>query len=151
MTELEDQIRREVAAHGFHVVIIRADGDDPGYAFTLGLASNHGHPELCCFGLDEGEQGGPLHEFLDAAARMVVEGSRFEAGTQVPGLVERFDIAVREVIPGRRDEWLGFGVRFHKNRGFDCVQLVWPDATGRFPWESDCDPQAAAVQPLLDR
>lgn len=151
MTDFENQIRREIDANGYHIVIIRAEGDDPGYAFTLGLASNHGHPELCCFGLDEGEQGGPLHEFLDAAATMVVEGTRFEAGTLVPGLVERFEIAVRAVTPERRDEWLGFGARFHKNRGFECLQLVWPDQTGRFPWESDCDPRVLAVQPLLDR
>ena len=42
----------QVRESGWQVMMIPADDDSPGWAFTIGLWHSHGLPELAMFGLD---------------------------------------------------------------------------------------------------
>ncbi|MBK8980448.1 MAG: DUF4262 domain-containing protein [Planctomycetes bacterium] len=154
LAEVERQVREEIRAHGFHVVLVQSDGSGPAYGFTVGLWSSYRHPEIVVFGLDDGEQGGPLHELLDLAGERVRDGERFVVGTLVEGLVDRFACAVRPVAPQRVAEYLDF---VHRIAGtgpevaVEVVQLVWPDARGRFPWDAGFAKDLAPLQPLLGK
>jgi len=38
---------------------------------------------------------------------------------------------------------------FYGGDDFPCLQIVWPDRAGRFPWEADFDAQFEGNQPDL--
>ena len=48
-------------------------------------------------------------------------------------------------------EYLGTALWFYRKspQPFPCLQLVWPDRSGRFPWESGCDARLRKDQPIL--
>ncbi|HEY6221000.1 MAG TPA: DUF4262 domain-containing protein, partial [Candidatus Eisenbacteria bacterium] len=47
----EDFINEAVAKYGWAVQMIPGDGDDPAFAYTVGLFKSYGHPEIITFGL----------------------------------------------------------------------------------------------------
>jgi hypothetical protein len=142
-------IRRTLAAEGWQVVLAGADAGRPAYAFTIGLSRAHDHPELVVVGLDDAEPEGPAHELLEAAAEMVAEGHRFEAGAVDTELLENHSVAVRAVSSRAAEEYLGL---LHEVLGeqIAAVQLVWPDRRGLLPWSPACDPAVVARQPVLE-
>lgn len=150
LERIEAQVRAAIAAQGYHVVLVQAEGDEPAYGFTVGLWSTHRHPEVVSFGVDDGSHAGTMHHMLDLLAERVVAGERFHDGERVEDVIERYRCAVRAVHPARISEYLDFAARIHGGASFDCVQLVWPDAGGRFPWEEGFDRTLLRLQPLLD-
>jgi hypothetical protein len=148
MDDLLDRIRAEIEAHGWQVVLFPAEGDAPAYGHTVGLSTRFDHPELVICGLDEGADGGVMHDVLEAAAELVAGGHRFEPGATNADLLDDHLVAVRPVDPKFAAsllevaaEVLGTEVR--------ALQLVWPDRRGLMPWSPACDPVVRARQPLL--
>ena len=49
------------------------------------------------------------------------------------------------------DSYLGTAIWFYAKspRPFPCLQIIWQDRHGRFPWEPECIPEVKADQPLL--
>lgn len=43
--------------------------------------------------------------------------------------------------------FLGWSRWFYGGDEFPCLQLVWPDRSGLFPWEPDFDPEFGGDQP----
>jgi Domain of unknown function (DUF4262) len=51
-----------------------------------------------------------------------------------------------------KDEYSGrlvATIEIYGGLDFRVLQVVTPDAEGRFPWDSQCDPHTVASQPLL--
>ena len=142
-------IAAEIEAVGFAVVLVTAEGDEPGHGFTIGLTGSHGHPELIVVGLDDGQQAGPAHALLDALAERVADGERFADGETRDDLLVGYPCVLRSVAPEQHAEWLGAALHWYGPQAFDCLQVVWPDASGRFPWDPDVDPRMRTRQPLL--
>jgi hypothetical protein len=44
---------------------------------------------------------------------------------------------------------LGWSRWFYGGDAFPCLQIVWSDRDGRFPWQSGFDPALAGLQPDL--
>jgi hypothetical protein len=59
-----------------------------------------------------------------------------------------FDAVLQGVPKSLASEFLR--VAFHKyGDKVQCLQLVWPDASGRMPWEAGHDAALRKLQPLL--
>jgi hypothetical protein len=148
MDEVLAKIRAEVEAHGWQVVLFPAEGEAPAYGHTVGLSARFGHPELVIVGLDDGADGGLMHDVLEAAAEMVAEGHRLAPGATTAELLEGHVIAVREVGPRFAAALLEVA-RDVLGGEVPALQLVWPDRRGLLPWSPACDPGVRARQPLL--
>lgn len=46
---------------------------------------------------------------------------------------------------------LSWALSHYQNNEFPCLQLVWTDKQGNYPWDKDFDAQLIVKQPLLDR
>ena len=142
-------VREQIEANGWHVVLIEAEDGRPAYGFTLGLVERFGHPELCVIGLDDGEEGGLMHELLDSAAEFVAEGGKLVVGVRNTELFVGHSVGVRAIGQAQAADWLALGTAVLGQGEFPALQLLWPDRRGRLPFEPQCEKKVVEAQPLL--
>ncbi|MBZ9752066.1 DUF4262 domain-containing protein [Deinococcus sp. HMF7604] len=139
------KVLADVEQFGWHVVMVPADAEGPGFAYTIGLTATYGHPELLIFGL-------PLptmHAILNVAGELVRAGQKFQAGTRSDAILEGAEVLFGTIRDLYQDEYLGQAQRFSGQRRVAALQLIWPNRAGQFPGlETPVDPD---IQPLLDR
>jgi len=142
----EDAINEAMERHGWFVALIRAERDQPAFAYSIGLFKNYGHAELIILGLrPEAMQG-----ILNACGDLIKAGQKLPLGARVKDVVEGYDVEFRQVMSRESyKEHVGYGLWFNRGPTFPLFQLVWPDKKGLFPWEDGSDPVMAQQQPLL--
>jgi Domain of unknown function (DUF4262) len=143
--EADEIVIRNVRKHGCHIVGIW-DGEPP-YVFSIGLFLNYHQPEIVIFGLDGRDSAAIINDVRDRAAK----GQRYTAGDVSDELLVGYRACFVDVPLQRYDEYLGTAIWFYYKspRPFPCLQMVWPDRDGRFPWDTKFDPLLKARQPLL--
>lgn len=138
-----DKVRGDIARVGWSAVGVFPRADEPRpvtFTYTIGLAETYGHPELIVYGLDAKQ----AHEFLWSAIQLLKEGTRFEHGKRYAKVLQGYDVEFRKVDdPGGHPLNVA---RAYYDREVEALQLIWPDADGRFPGDPDVDPVAAVVQ-----
>ena len=145
LDDAERKAVQDVLRHGLHVVKILPEGGTPGWAFSIGLWHNFGHPEVVVFGLDDSV----AHGLLNEVARRVREGERFGDGTEAGDLLEGVRCVFRAMDPAWHRPFLGWMDWFYENEDTPVLQCVWPDHDGRWPWEAGFRPDWVWAQPLL--
>jgi hypothetical protein len=151
----EDALRasqeRIVADNGWMIQAVFGDPHAmpplPGWAYTIGLLTGFGRPEIIAIGLPS-DVGAAL---LNDLGERIRNGERFSDG-QVVDELANFPVVFRRVDPSRLAFWLGRGVQYAFEHGiteFAALQLVWPDPKGRFPWDHRFDEQFRLMQPPL--
>lgn len=138
----------EVTAGGFTVAAIVGDEHGCDWAYTIGLDLSFGHPELLIAGLDARVAGA----LLDLLGGEVADGRTIGANT-VLRLDGGLELRARGIDPiwCARGDWFNLGRQVMGELGRRwpaSLQLIWPDADGRFPETSD-DPGRLLRQPLL--
>jgi hypothetical protein len=101
------------------------------FAYTVGLWHSFRLPELVMFGL----HGDGMQQWLNACVARVREAGWPAAEESFPGVIEGFETMLRPVDESWRDVFFGTAHRFYRGRPVPVWQLVWPDATGRWPWD----------------
>jgi hypothetical protein len=142
--DIEARVARDIAEYGWHVVKVMGDDEAPGWAYTIGLHERLAHPELAVFGMELE----PMHQVLNHVAALVGTGRRFEPGEH-EGVFEGLPCALRPVAPRWLPVFFGNAEWHYKGRPFSILQLFWPDAGGRFPWEPGFAASWRVRQPLL--
>jgi Domain of unknown function (DUF4262) len=130
--------------HGWAVIRVEPQGEEPGYAYTIGLMQTYEHPEVIVFGL-------PLetmHDILNEIGTQVGAERRFAPGEMASGIIEGFDVAFRAVAPGARSAYMGLGIDYY-GRDFPALHCLWPDRDGRFPWDLGASADFRRLQPML--
>ncbi|MBU6458128.1 MAG: DUF4262 domain-containing protein [Bradyrhizobium sp.] len=145
--EADEALLRNIRERGCHILTGGGDNENPPYAFSVGLALNYAQAEIIVFGM------APLQaaRAIDTVCSRATFGKKFIDG----------DIS-SDVIPGRKacfvevpvefyEKYLGAALWFYQNwpEPFPCLQLVWSDSEGRFPWEAGFDPALRKDQPIL--
>lgn len=147
-SEEDRRVQWDVQRYGWHVAMVPPDESVPGasgWAFTIGLFETLQHPEIVVFG----REIEILHPLLNRAGEAVRRGWKFEEGRSYAGLVESYGCAFRKVDPRWYGAFLGNAQWHYRGDGFPALQLFWPDAEGRFPWQEGFAPAWRADQPLL--
>jgi hypothetical protein len=149
-SEADETIFHNVRKHGCHIVSIPRDeqGPGPGYAFSIGLFANYSHPELVIFGLRSDISAKIINDVRDYAAA----GHKFVDGDISDDILkDGYKVCFWDVPLEAYDNYLGTAIWFYANspRPFPCLQIIWQDRHGRFPWETGCIPEVKADQPLL--
>lgn len=107
-------------------------GGEPGFCYTVGLAAQR-LPELILFGLPPTVAQSLLN---DLGSRMRAGTTQVAAGDTVWGLVRGYPVRLVEVTDSR--EHLTISNRFAGGpSAVAALQVVFPDAQGRWPWESE--------------
>ncbi|HEY9315653.1 DUF4262 domain-containing protein [Williamsia sp.] len=136
-----DFAHRAIAKRYWTVTAVRANvaAGFPSLAYTTGLTSL-GHSELIIYGLDPGVAGSILNTVGHRISR---GGGTLTAGERLSGFIDddldlmviealtTTDLRVARAVYGEVSAW----------------QLVWPDATGEYPWSTHYG-MARTAQPL---
>lgn len=143
--EYKSRVQREVAEFGCHIAALTDDDGGPMSAFTVGLLTTYGHPEVVVFGLELDT----AEDLLDLVQEQIEAGERFEAGKKYDKLLRTFACTFRPVA-ARHVPMFASATAFHGRSDFPMLQLFWPDKHGRFPWEPGVREGHRAGQPVLE-
>lgn len=147
--ELDAQIAKSVEDNGWHAISI--EDADPPFFYACGLPTSFNHPELIVFGLDPKSAYG----ILSAVIEDIMNEKSFKEPGKIQGILEEATIAVRPVHPTHYEFYVGYAMGHHrhvKNPGdLAVMQIFWPDETGHFPFDRECDNAVYQLQPRLDQ
>lgn len=135
------RVNDNIDRYGWHVQHVHADAALPPVSYTVGLAK-WGHPEIVVLGL-------PMtvaQSLLNTLGDRVRAGARLEAGQRLDDVVPSYVCALVAVADTRL---LTIANAIYRGDGpVAALQLVWPDPSGRLPWQPGCTTRPDA-QPLL--
>jgi hypothetical protein len=148
---LDERIERAIEEEGFFIMGVFPTAESPGphFSYTVGLAPDGA--ELIMFGLDIDTMAHIFQTIVDQQK----EGKTFQSGRAYPGLVEgTISLYFRSVTDEEEqvDQYMRTALRWHGKHGrtvFPVMQVIWPDAQGKFPWESGFEERFREQQPLL--
>ena len=145
LNALDDGEQRFVAnirEHGWFRTGVQAEGQSPGFSYTTGFWLSTGMPEVIMFGLRDDIAHNvfwDLYRDAQAGRSMPVGTSTNEVFANIPAYA--FPVAKRFYA-----NHLGWSGWFYGSYDFPCLQIVWPDRAGMFPWQANFDPAFAKDQ-----
>ena len=119
-----------------------AENDSLSFSYTIGFQKTLGHPELIVFSLN----GKVAHGVFWDMFRAIRDGREFPIGQRVQGIFNGADAMLLPVAMHHYREHLLSARWFYVNEDCPCLQLIWPDPKGRFPWEPGADERFADSQ-----
>ena len=141
--QVAEQVRRDLqrVIDRFGWAVLHGGGTpgEPRYSSTVGLTT-FGHPEVIVLGLpfEAGEK------YLNLVGEAVRGGGRFRPGVATTALTDASSPVVFLHVDG--DPRMSVAEQFHGS--IEVLQLVWPDSTGKLPWEEG-HRNPPGSQPLL--
>jgi hypothetical protein len=142
MNRVESKVASDVDAFGWHVILVAASDRAPQFAYTIGLFHTYQHPAVVVIGLTDAK----AHEVLNIISAAVKSGARYGAGDRVDGILVNYPSAFVVFPRSAYADYLGVARRFYAGDEFTALQFVWPDSSGRFPWEAGVAEGARATQ-----
>lgn len=121
------------------------ESQGPPFNYTVGLTAMD-HPELVVMGLNN-QQG---HGILCAAVKLIEGGTTFQADHYAERVLTRMPVAFAEVTDTHHPQFpLSMANRMYGI--VHALQLIWPDAKGKFPWQKGFDERHRADQVPLGK
>ncbi len=139
------RVFEDVAQFGWHVVGVTAAGQDPAFAFTVGLFATYAHPELLVFGLPFSVS----HGLFTTCVERIKQGQAFSDGQVRTDILNHHHVAVGTVPIVHYPTYLGSAIGYYGDTAFPVLQLFWPDKANRFPWQPEYDASYLEMQRVL--
>jgi Domain of unknown function (DUF4262) len=136
-----EQIRK----HGWFGTHVAPDDEGPGFSYTTGFWLKFDFPELIVFSL--GRQ--TAHDTFWHMYHELEAGRRFPIGEPTEAIFENCAAVLLPVSRHQYHPHLGWSRWFYAGDDFQCLQLVFPDPSGRFPRSSGSSESFQAAQPDL--
>jgi Domain of unknown function (DUF4262) len=132
-------LKRVIDRFGWAVLHGGGSPGEPRYSHTAGLTA-FGHPEVIVVGLpfEAGEK------YLNLVGEAVRAGVRFSPGVVTTALTD----ADSPVVFLQVEDTTRLSVVEQFYGSVEALQLVWPDSTGKLPWEEG-HRNPSTAQPLL--
>jgi len=135
----------KVREHGWVGTSVSAEDNQQGFSYTTGFWVSAGAPEIIIFSMrDDVSQDILWGLFHDARS-----GTSFPVARRLNDIFSNCPAYLFPVSRHRYREHLGWSLWFYGGDDFPCLQLVWPDRDGRFPWEGGFDEAFRSSQPDL--
>lgn len=132
----------KIREHGWFRTGVFADAGGPGFSYTTGFWRNAGRPELIMFGMrDE-----IAHDIFWDLYRDALAGTDLPVGKRAEDIFGNAPAYVFPVARRHYKDHLGWNCWFYAGDEFPCLQIVWPDRAGLFPWEDRFDRSFEASQ-----
>lgn len=144
---IDDVLKRTkiiIAEHGWSVINVK---DSPAFSYTVGLTETLGHAELLMFGLDPEI----MRALLNNAGRRIRAKGRIAPYSLVSEVVADHPCYSLPVDLNVHRGLSNIATALYGRGNYELMQLVWPDAVGRFPFQNGFDTTFAAQQPVVGR
>ncbi|HZX76344.1 DUF4262 domain-containing protein [Lysobacter sp.] len=143
MDEYERNILRHIQEHGCSVTsVFDPDEKEPPFSYSIGIAKSSGAPEIIIVGLSSKQS----HRMVNEYNRRCQAGERFQPGVLYLGFLDDFAVQFGPVTREQRAEYMRSACCGPE---FEAVQLIWPNASGVWPWDPEASEWFRANQPLL--
>ena len=145
-TALDDGEKNFVAnirEHGWFRTSVFSDEDHSGFSYTTGFWATLGKPELIMFGL----RSETAHAVFWDVFRDLKSGRDLPVRTPTGDVFGNQPACLFLMDKAMYPEYLGWSRWFYAGDDFPCLQLVWPDRSGAFPWDRSFDPAMTDLQP----
>ena len=117
----------DVESHGWHLVGINDDDEEPAYVFSVGMFHTLGHPEICIFGLSSTKT---MSQIINSIGDLVKSGHHFEDWHASGDVLDGYSCMFRRVDPDPLyREYFGYALWFYEVPDFPILQCVWPTGT----------------------
>lgn len=141
---LEEQVIENVRSGEWFVALIPPEGGAPPWGFTIGLWENFKQPEVVLVGLPPQV----THAILNSAGELARSG-RLAAGLRTDELLQNLSCEFRQADRFWYEALLGVALWYYEGDDFPVLQCLWPDRTGKLPFEEGFDPKLLPFQPDL--
>lgn len=141
----EEEFVGKVREYGFFRTSVLGDDRGPGFSFTTGFWVSTGQPELIMFSVKHEI----AHDVFWDLFRDAKSNKPIPLGKKTDQLFANLPAYAFPVAKRFYADHLGWSRWFYRGDEFPCIQIVWPDREGVFPWEPGFDPEFAGDQPDL--
>jgi Domain of unknown function (DUF4262) len=118
----------------------------PGYAYTIGLETAFGFPEVVVFGLTPVAARG----LLGLVADLLAGGTEIPVGPVFVGLLDGEQrSALLAVDVAECADLFETATQWYRTTSYRMAQLTWPDRNGWLPWEPGFDQRLVNAQPVI--
>jgi len=141
----EQNFVAQVRKHGWFGTHVLPDEDGLSFSYTTGFWLKFGFPEVILFALSRERAHDTfwhIYHELDAGRRPPIR-------VLTNGIFRNFLAVFLPVSAKQYPQHLGWSRWFYGNDGFECLQLVFPDRDGYFPWSREASDEFRARQPDL--
>jgi hypothetical protein len=146
LSSYESNLLANIEKHGCSVTsVFDPEGKDPKFSYSIGIAKTTSAPELIVVGLNSDISLWLVNEYN----RRVRDGEVFAAGISHAGFLDGHDVQFVDVAETHRKHYMTSACWLHGGPGFDALQLVWPDASGYWPWDEEAAESYRLGQPIL--
>lgn len=131
LDEHEQLLVDRIGEHRWCGAYVTGEGEEPSYTYTTGFWRTFNFPEVVISYLSDEV----TNEFFWAIFHALDSGVRYPVGEPVDGIAEGFSAVF---LPVAKSNYAGLLARnnwFYLGDGYECLQLVWPDREGNFPWD----------------
>ncbi|WP_230293912.1 DUF4262 domain-containing protein [Croceicoccus sp. Ery5] len=142
LDEDEQSFVAKIREHGWFRTGVLGDDDGPGFSFTTGLFVNTGQPELLIFSMKDRI----AHDVFWDLYRDAKDGRSLPVGRRTEAVFGNAPAYAFRIAKEHYRDLLGWSRWFYGGDVFPCLQIVWPDREGRFPWEEDFADEFAGLQ-----
>jgi hypothetical protein len=138
----EQKCVASVRKHGWFCTSVHGEAGYPGFSYTTGLWLSTGKPEFILFGMP----GSIAYDVLSDLFHISREGRDLPTGTRTNEVFANLPAYAFPVAKRYYPDHLGWCGWFYDSGNFPCLQIVWPDRAGVFPWEAGFDKAFAKDQ-----
>ena len=147
---MEEEIAEIVREHGWYAASIY--DHEPPFLYSIGLMQTCDHPEFIVFGLEPDN----AHALISALVEGIHAGQSYRQPETREVMIggDEHRVGFRRVDPTQHPVYLGFAMGYCRFVGIvgelEAMQVFWPDADGKFPFEVGCNLDVFRLQPRLD-
>jgi Domain of unknown function (DUF4262) len=141
----EQKFVQRIREHGWVGTHVMPDDKRPGFSYTTGFWLKFSFPELILFSMSREN----AQDTFWTIYRELEAGRRLPVGEPTDAVFENGAAVLLPVSPEHYQTHLGWGRWFYGNDSFECLQLVFPDPGGRFPWTPGSSSDFRVAQPDL--
>lgn len=135
----------KIRKHGWIRTSVSGDDEGPGFSFTTGIFVATNQPELIIFSMKAEVAHDIFWDLFQSAKR----GSDLPVGRRTDAAFANLPAYAFRVARKYYPDHLGWSSWFYSGDKFECLQIVWPDRDGNFPWEAKFNKEFTADQPDL--
>jgi hypothetical protein len=145
LDEHEQNFVSQIREHGWFGTHVFGDQEGPGFGYTTGFWLNRNFPEVVVFSLKREV----VHDTFWHMYRTLGGGEIFPIGKPIESIFEGTEAVLFPVSERQFKDHLGWSRWFYRGDAFRCVQLVWADRNGFFPWQKGYSAELIQAQPDL--
>ena len=141
----EQKFVQRIREHGWFGTHVMPTDKGPGFSYTTGFWLKFRFPEVILFSMSRET----AHATFWQIYHELEAGRRLPVGKPTGEIFENVDAVLLPVSLEHYRSHLGWSRWFYGNDDFECLQLVFPDQGGEFPWTPGSSADFRAAQPDL--